>query len=151
MAKTQLVHVPYRGTAPAIADVIGGQVQLAFGTMASVLPFIESGKLRALGIAGQSKSAAMPQLPTFGEVGFKNYEAALWYSLLAPAQTPKPVIDKLNAAVVEALRNPDVQARLAKQGFETRTSTPAEARQLLEQDLLRWARLVSELKLKIEQ
>lgn len=151
MAKTQLVHVPYRGTAPAIADVIGGQVQLAFGTMASVLPFIESGKLRALGIAGQAKSAALPLLPTFGEVGFKNYEASLWYSLLAPAQTPKPVIDKLNAAVVEALKTPEVQARLAKQGFETRSSSPAEARQLLDKDLLRWARLVSELKLKIEQ
>lgn len=151
LAKTQLVHVPYRGTGPAIADVVGGQVQLSFGTQASVLPFIESGKLRALGIAGQAKSSVLPQLPTFGEVGFKNYEAALWYSLLAPARTPKPVIDKLNAAIVEALKTPQLQERLTKQGFEARSSTPEQSRQLLEKDLVRWAKLVSDLNLKIEQ
>ena len=149
--RTEMLHVPYRGTGPAIADVIGGQVQLAFGTMASVLPFIESGKLRALGIAGQAKAAALPQLPTFGEAGFKNYEASLWYSLLAPAKTPRPVIDKLNAAVVEALKTPQVQERLTKQGFETRSSTPEESKQLLDKELLRWAKLVSDLNLKIEQ
>ena len=75
----------------------------------------------------------MPQLPTFGEAGFKNYEAALWYSLLAPAKTPKPVIDKLNAAVVEALKTPEVQSRLAKQGFETRSPRRPSSKQLLEQ------------------
>jgi tripartite-type tricarboxylate transporter receptor subunit TctC len=150
-AGIQLTHVPYKGAAAAVTDVIGGQVQLAFGTMASVLPFIESGKLRALGIAGQAKAAALPQLPTFGEAGFKNYEASLWYSLLAPAKTPRPVIDKLNAAVVEALKTPQVQERLTKQGFETRSSTPEESKQLLDKELLRWAKLVSDLNLKIEQ
>jgi tripartite-type tricarboxylate transporter receptor subunit TctC len=151
LAKTQMTHVPYRGTGPAITDVVGGQVPLTFGTLASVLPFIQGGKLRPLGIAGQSKAAALPQLPTFGEVGLKNYEAALWYSLLAPARTPKAVVDQLNAAVVQALQQPQVRERLKQQGFETRSSTPAEARQLLDQDLLRWARLVGELNIKIEQ
>ena len=151
LAKTQLVHVPYRGTGPAIADVVGGQVQLTFGTLASVLPFVQSGKLRALGIAGQAKATALPQLPTFGEAGFKNYEAALWYSLLAPARTPRPVIEKLNAAIVEALNTPQLQERLTRQGFEARSSTPEQSRQLLEKDLLRWARLVTDLNLKIEQ
>ncbi|MGV3494311.1 MAG: tripartite tricarboxylate transporter substrate binding protein [Ramlibacter sp.] len=151
LAKTQLTHVPYRGTGPAIADVVGGQVPLTFATMASVMPFIESGKLRALGIAGQSRAAALPQLPTFGDVGFKNYEAALWYSLLAPARTPAAVVDKINAAVVQALQQPAVRDRLVQQGFEPRTSTPAQARTLLEQDLVRWARLVSDLNIKIEQ
>ncbi len=150
LAKTQLTHVPYRGTGPAIADVAGGQVPLSFGTMASVLPFVEAGKLRALGIAGQARAAALPQLPTFGDAGFKTYEAALWYSLLAPARTPAPVVEQVNAALVQALQQPATHDRLAKQGFEPRSSSPAQARQLLEQDLLRWARVVNDLKLKID-
>jgi tripartite-type tricarboxylate transporter receptor subunit TctC len=151
LAKTQLMHVPYRGTGPAIADVVGSQVPLTFATMASVLPFIESGKLRALGIAGQSRAAALPQLPTFGDLGFKNYEAALWYSLLAPARTPPVIVDQINAALVQALQQPPVRDKLAKQGFEPRSSTVAQARTLLEQDLVRWARVVTELNIKIEQ
>ena len=151
LAKTQLMHVPYRGTGPAIADVVGGQVPLTFATMASVLPFIESGKLRALGIAGQTRAATLPQLPTFGDAGFKNYEAALWYSLLAPARTPPAIVEQVNAALVQALAQPAVRERLVKQGFEPRSSTPAQARQLLEQDLARWARVVSDLNIKIEQ
>ncbi|WP_326542544.1 tripartite tricarboxylate transporter substrate binding protein [Pseudorhodoferax sp.] len=151
LAKTQLMHVPYRGTGPAIADVVGGQVPLTFATMASVMPFVESGKLRALGIAGQSRAATLPQLPTFGDAGFKNYEAALWYSLLAPARTPPAVVAQVNAALVQALQQPAVRERLVQQGFEPRTSTPAQARTLLEQDLVRWARVVSELHIKIEQ
>jgi tripartite-type tricarboxylate transporter receptor subunit TctC len=151
LGKTQMTHVPYRGTGPAITDVVGGQVPLTFGTLASVLPFIQAGKLRPLGIAGQSRALALPQLPTFGDVGLKNYEAALWYSLLAPAKTPKAIVDQLNAAVVQALAQPQVRDRLTQQGFEPRTSTPAQARQLLDQDLVRWAKLVTELNIKIEQ
>jgi len=150
LARTQLTHVPYRGTGPAIADVVGGQVPLTFGTLASVLPFIESGRLRALGIAGQARAAALPQLPTFGDAGFKNYEAALWYSLLAPARTPPAIVEQINAALVQALAQPAVRDKLVRQGFEPRSSSTAQARQVLEQELLRWARVVSELNLKIE-
>ena len=151
LLKTQLVHVPYRGTGPAIADLIGGQVQISFGTMASVLPYIQAGRLRPLGIAGQKRSTTLPQLPTFGEAGLKNYEAALWYSLLVPAQTPKPVIARLNAALVQVLKTPQTEEQLGKQGFETATSSPDELKALIEQDLARWARVISEHNIKIEQ
>ena len=151
LLKTPLVHVPYRGTGPAIADVIGGQVQISFGTMASVLPYLQAGRLRPLGIAGQNRSTTLPQLPTFGEAGLKNYEAALWYSLLVPAKTPRPVIDRLNAALVQVLKTPQTAQQLATQGFETTTSSPEELKVLIDKDLARWARVISEHNIKIEQ
>lgn len=151
MTKSFMVHIPYRGTGPAIADVFGGQVQISFGTMASVLPFIEAGKLKPLGIAGQQKSSLLPSLPTFGEAGLKGYEAALWYCLLAPAQTPKTVVTKLNAALNQILKTPKVEELLARQGFETVTSTPEELRTVIARDLVRWDRIVVEHQIKVEQ
>ena len=126
-----MLHVPYRGTGPSIADLIGGQVQVSFATFASVAPHVQAGKLRALGIAGQKRSALMPELPTFGDAGMKNYDAGLWYSLLAPAEARRSaVVDKLNEAMVAALKDPAVAKQLAQQGFETRASTPAELKAL---------------------
>lgn len=151
MTNSFMVHIPYRGTGPAIADVVGSQVQVSFGTMASVLSFIEAGKLRPLGIAGQQKSSLLPSLPTFGDAGLKGYEASLWYCLLAPAQTPKPVIAKLNAALNQVLKTPKVAELLAKQGFETGTSTPEELKTVIERDLARWGRVVAENQIKVEQ
>lgn len=151
MLKTQLVHVPYRGTSPAIADVVGGQVPISFATMASVMPFIDAGKLRPLGIAGQKKASALPNLPTFGEAGLKGYEAALWYSLLVPTQTPKPVIAKLNAALVQVLTSPQIAEKLGKQGFETSPSSPEQLKELIDKDLARWARVIGESNIKVEQ
>ena len=151
ITKSQLVHVPYKGTAPAITDLMGGQIQVAFATLASVIQYVEAGKLRPLGIAGQTKSAALPKVPTFGETGgLKNYEAALWYSLLVPAQTPKPVVAALNAALVQALAMPEVDQQLLKQGFEPKSSTPDELKALITQDLAKWARVVSENNIKLE-
>ncbi|HSV81820.1 MAG TPA: tripartite tricarboxylate transporter substrate binding protein [Ramlibacter sp.] len=151
MTKSAMVHIPYRGTGPAVADVVGGQVQVTFGTLASVMSFIEAGKLKPLGVAGQRKSALLPALPTFGDAGLKGYDAELWYCLLAPAATPRPVVDKLNAALVQVLKTPAVAAQLAKQGFETQTSTPEQARTTIEGDLARWAKLIAEHRIKVEQ
>jgi tripartite-type tricarboxylate transporter receptor subunit TctC len=151
MAKTKIVHIPYKGTGPAISDVVGGQVQISFGTMASVMPFIQGGKLRAIGIAGQKKSAAMPNLPTFGEAGLAGYEAALWYCLLAPAQTPPPIVEKLNAALVQALKSPQIEEQLVKQGFEPTSSSPAQLKEIIAKDLARWARFIGETGIKVEQ
>lgn len=151
MTKSFMVHIPYRGTGPAIADLVGGQVQISFGTMASVLSFIEAGKLKPLGIAGQQRSSLLPTLPNFGEAGLKGYEAALWYCLLAPAQTPKPVIARLNAALNQVLKTPKVAELLAKQGFETATSTPDELKTVMQRDLARWDRVVVEHQIKVEQ
>jgi len=149
LGKTELLHVPYRGTGPSIGDLIGGQVQISFATYASAAQHVQSGKLRALGIAGQRRSALMPDLPTFAEAGLAGYDAELWYSLLAPAKTPKAVVDKLNAALVSALKSPEVMKQLAQQGFETRTSTPAELKAYIGKELARWERVITDNNIKI--
>jgi tripartite-type tricarboxylate transporter receptor subunit TctC len=151
MTRTQMVHVPYRGTGPAVADVVGAQVQVTFGTLASVMGFIEAGKLKPLGVAGQKKSSLLPTLPTFGESGLKGYDAELWYCLLAPANTPKPVVARLNAALNEALKTPRISEQLARQGFETATSTPEQLKGIIDRDLGRWARVISEHQIRVEQ
>jgi tripartite-type tricarboxylate transporter receptor subunit TctC len=151
MTKTTMVHVPYRGTSPAVADVVGGQVQVTFGTLASVMSFVEAGKLKPLGVAGQRKSRLLPNLPTFGESGLKGYDAELWYCLLAPAKTPAPVVAKLNAALNEALKTPKVAEQLSRQGFETATSTPEQLKAVIGRDLARWARVIAEHHIRVEQ
>jgi tripartite-type tricarboxylate transporter receptor subunit TctC len=149
LAKTELLHVPYRGTGPSISDLIGGQVQVSFATFASAIQHVNAGKLRALGIAGQKRTALMPELPTFAESGFPTYDAELWYSLLAPAKTPKAIVDKLNAALIGALKSPEVTSQLTQQGFETRTSTPDELKAHIAKDMLRWQRVITDNRIKV--
>ncbi|KJK23210.1 carnitinyl-CoA dehydratase [Burkholderiaceae bacterium 16] len=147
--KTELLHVPYRGTGPSITDLMGGQVQIAFATFASANQYVQAGKLRALGIAGKKRSALMPNLPTFVEAGLTGYEADLWYSLLAPAKTPRAIVDKLNAALVAALKSPDVVEQLAKQGFEAKGSTPDELKAFIGKELARWERIINDNGIKV--
>lgn len=147
--KTELLHVPYRGTGPSISDLMGGQVQIAFATFASANQYVQAGKLRALGIAGKKRSALMPNLPTFVEAGLTGYEADLWYSLLAPAKTPRAIVDKLNAALVAALKSPDVVEQLTKQGFEVQASTPDELKAYMGKELKRWERIINENGIKV--
>jgi len=147
--KTELLHVPYRGTGPSITDLMGGQVQISFATFASSIQFVRAGKLRALGIAGKKRSALMPDLPTFAEAGIVGYDAELWYSLLAPARTPKAVVDKVNAALVAALKSPDVAGQLEKQGFEPQASTPAELKAYIGKEMSRWQRVIQDNNIKV--
>ncbi|QBY50214.1 tripartite tricarboxylate transporter substrate binding protein [Cupriavidus oxalaticus] len=147
--KTELLHVPYRGTGPSISDLMGGQVQISFATFASSIQFVRAGKLRALGIAGKKRSALMPDLPTFAEAGIVGYDAELWYSLLAPARTPKTVVDKVNAALVAALKSPDVAGQLEKQGFEPQASTPAELKAHIGKEMSRWQRVIQDNNIKV--
>lgn len=149
LTKTNIVHVPYRGTAPSVTDLIAGQVQLSFATYASVAQFIQAGKLRPLGVAGQSRTSLMPELQTFGEAGMKGYEASLWYSLLAPAKTPASVVAKLNEAMAAALADPAVARQIAQQGFEIRKSSPAELKTFIGQELKRWQRVITENNIKV--
>jgi tripartite-type tricarboxylate transporter receptor subunit TctC len=146
---TELLHVPYRGTGPSITDLIGGQVQVSFATYASAAQHIEAGKLRALGIAGAKRSALMPTLPTFAEAGLKGYDASLWYSLLAPAKTPRPVVDKLNAALIAALKSPEVAEQLTRQGFEAQPSSPEELKAYLARELARWEKVINDNGIKV--
>jgi tripartite-type tricarboxylate transporter receptor subunit TctC len=147
--KTEMLHVPYRGTGLSITDLIAGQVQVSFATYASVAQHIQAGKVRALGIAGQKRTPLMPELPTFGDAGLKNYDASLWYSLLAPAKTPPAVVARLNEAMVQALNDPAVAKQLAQQGFETQSSTPAELKAFMASELKRWERVITDNHIKV--
>jgi tripartite-type tricarboxylate transporter receptor subunit TctC len=149
LVKTELLHVPYRGTGPSISDLIAGQVQVSFATFASVAPHVQAGKLRALGVAGQKRTPLMPELPTFGDAGVKNYDASLWYSLLAPARTPKAVVDKLNEALLAALKDPAVARQLEQQGFEVQGSSPAELKAFIAKELARWERVIKDNNIKV--
>ncbi|NML17931.1 tripartite tricarboxylate transporter substrate binding protein [Azohydromonas caseinilytica] len=147
--KTEMLHVPYRGTGLSVTDLIAGQVQVSFATYASVAQHIQAGKVRALGIAGQKRTPLAPELPTFGDAGLKHYDASLWYSLLAPARTPPDVVARVNEAMVSALNDPAVAKQLAQQGFETQPSTPAELKVFLASELKRWERVINDNHIKV--
>ncbi|WP_077001459.1 tripartite tricarboxylate transporter substrate binding protein [Variovorax sp. KK3] len=147
--KTEMLHVPYRGTGPSITDLIAGQVQVSFATYASVSQHVQAGKLRALGVAGQKRTSLMPELPTFGDAGMTNYDASLWYSLLAPAKTPPAIVAKLNEAMAGALKDPAVAKQVAAQGFEVQSSTPAELREYIAKELKRWERVIVDNRIKV--
>jgi tripartite-type tricarboxylate transporter receptor subunit TctC len=147
--RTEMLHVPYRGTGPSITDLIAGQVQVSFATYASVAQHVQAGKLRALGVAGQKRTTLMPELPTFGDAGMKGYDASLWYSLLAPAKTPAAVVNKLNEAMAAALRDPAVAKQIANQGFEVQSSTPAELKDYIGKELKRWERVIHDNGIKV--
>jgi tripartite-type tricarboxylate transporter receptor subunit TctC len=152
MTSSFIVHIPYRGTGPAVADVVGEQVQVTFGTLASVTSFVEAGKLKPIGVAGPRPSAQLPGVPAVGAVReLKGYDAELWYCLLAPAKTPPAAVATLNAALNEVLRQPQVAAQLARQGFVAATSTPQQLRSRIATDMARWTRVVNEHRIKVEQ
>jgi len=149
-AGVKVTHVPYKGTGPAIADLIGGQVQSAFGTMASVEQHIKAGKLRALAVATPQRSQAMPDVPTVAESGLAGFDVSLWYSILAPAGTPRPVVARLSSEVEKALNAPENRTRLAQQGFEVSYLNPDQMTQLMKRDLARWQKSLKAIGLKLD-
>jgi len=151
MANAEIVHVPYKGTGPALSDLVGGHVQISFATLASVLPYVQTGRLRALGVAGGRRAASQPELPTFVEAGLRGYDAEIWYSVLVPAKTPPSVINRLSSALQQALNRAETRERLIAQGFAPQTSTPEQLAQRIKQDLTRWDRVVKEAGIKLEQ
>ena len=147
---TKMVHVPYKGSALALTDLIGGQVSLAFATSASVVPHVRSGRLRALASTGATRSPALPDLPTIAESGVPGYEASLWYGFLGPARIPNEIVQRLNAAIVAAVKQPDVHERLAAQGVDARTSTPEEFVRLIASDVKRWAAVIEKTGVRLD-
>jgi tripartite-type tricarboxylate transporter receptor subunit TctC len=150
MAGVKMVHVPYKGIAPALTDLLGGEVQLMFGTVVALVPHIQSGKLRALAVTGKKRSALLPDVPTLRESGLPEYEAGSWYGIEAPAGTPRPIIEQLNAVIVKALRQPDVAKRLATEGAEVIGSTPEEFGAHIKAELERVAKIVRAAGIKAE-
>lgn len=138
---TKLLHVPYKGGALAINDTIGGQVDLMFAVMPEAVPHVQGGRLSALGVMSPTRSPVMPQVPTMGEAGIADLSLSARMALLAPARTPRPLVDELNRAVAKAL-DPEVRSRLAESGIEAATSTPEELQALIARDIRLHAELV---------
>ena len=142
MTGIDLVHVPYKGTGPALNDVIAGQVTMMFSQMSSALPHVRAGKLRALGVARPRRSTAAPELPTIAEQGLPGFEAVSWYALVAPAGTPPDIVAKVQQEVARALQLPDSRERLAGLGAEPVGNTPAELAARMRTESARWAQVV---------
>jgi tripartite-type tricarboxylate transporter receptor subunit TctC len=149
-AKVDMIHVPYKGGGPALNDVIGGQVPLFFGNLASTLQHVQSGKLKALAVTSSKRSPILPDVPTLSESGLKGAEIYEWNAVFAPANTPEPVIKKLAAAFQQALDAPEVKARVAQLGGELQKSSPEQARTFIEQQVNLWGKVVKERKITIE-
>ena len=142
MTGTEMRHVAYRGSAPALADLLGGQVDLIFDNFATVQPHVKSGKLRALGVTAGHRVSAAPAIPTIAEAGVPGYEASVWFGLLAPANTPEPIVRRLNDEVRKALASKDIVERFAKDGAEPYPLTPGEFAELIKRDLALWGDVV---------
>lgn len=145
MAQVDMLHVPYKGSGPAVADLLGGQVNYMFDSITSARPHIESGKLRALGVTSSKRNAMLKDVPTIAEAGLPGYEVSPWFGVFAPAGTPAPVIQKLNAALTEAVKAPEIQAKFATIGAEAVGSSPQELEKLLQEETVRWTKLIKEL------
>ena len=150
MTGADMVHIPYKGCAPAIADVAAGQVPVAITPVSTTLPHVKSGKVRAISLTTRSRSSLAPTWPSAEESGLAGYHVDQWFGLFAPAKTPRPVIDRLNAAIVKALGRDEFIKKLIVQGIEPSHSTPEEFGQLLRSDIERWGKLAREIGLKLD-
>lgn len=144
VAGVPIVHIPYRGGGPAMIDTISGQVALSFPVLSAAQPHVQAGKLRALGVTGPKRSGLLPDVPTIAEAGLPNYSFETWFIVFAPAGTPKPVVDKLNTALNQALGTVALKERMTKDGFDPMPSTPEQARARLEKEMPLWAKLIKE-------
>ncbi len=147
MAGIDLVHVPYKGGGPAMQGLLGGQISAYFATPVAAGPHMKAGKARALASTGTTRSAFLPEVPTVAESGYPGYEATNWYAYVAPAKTPKDIVERLNREIVRALGSPEVKELLAKQGLEPKPSTPEELARTMEREYATWGRVVKEAKI----
>jgi tripartite-type tricarboxylate transporter receptor subunit TctC len=145
-----MVHVPYKGTAPAVTDILAGNVSLMFNSMPSVLPQANAGKLRGIAVGSARRSPAAPDIPTVAEAGVPGFEYVTWYGLFAPAGTPREIISRLNTLVVKTLADPEISRRFSTQGAEPISNTPEQLAQYRRAEFERWRKLITELKLKVE-
>ena len=149
-AGTKLGHVPYRGSGPAMTDMIGGQVKVMFDTIPSVLQHVNAGSLKAIATTGREPSPFMPTYPTAISQGLADFEIGSWFGVLAPAGTPQPIIDKLNAEIVKALNSPKALEAMKLQGVTPRPGTPADAAALIDSEMTKWSTVIKATGLKPE-
>jgi tripartite-type tricarboxylate transporter receptor subunit TctC len=149
-AGLKMTHIPYRGTALAVADLVAGQVTMVFGDPVSVLPHMQAGTLRALAVSSPERSPVAPQVPTMAEGGYPGVEAVAWHGILAPAKTPQAIVEKLNVEIVKALRNPDIKALLSKQAMEPVGDTPKEFAAFIQKDIAMWKEVAAAANVSVE-
>lgn len=150
MTGIDMVHIPYKGTAPAVTDLLSGQVSLMFNSMPSVLPHVRAGRLKGIAVSTQKRSAAAPEIPTVAESGVPGFNYATWYGLLAPAATPKEVVAKLNAETVRILQDKTIAQRLMSEGAEPAPGTPEELGRYMRAEYEQWKKTIAAAKLKLE-
>ena len=148
IAKVDMTHVPYKGSGPAVTDVISGQVPMMFDTMLVVGPHIKGGKLRAVTVASGKRLSALPDVPTAAEAGVKGFEVSSWQAIFAPAKTPKPVVERLNTEIAAVLKMPDVQARLTELAVDPEGGPPEKLAEYQKAEIARWAKVVKEAGVK---
>ncbi|MGH8702224.1 MAG: tripartite tricarboxylate transporter substrate binding protein [Burkholderiales bacterium] len=142
LAGVDVLHIPYKGVAPALVDVIAGQVSMSFPSILTSLPQVQSGRLRALAVSGAQRSAALPELPTMMEAGVKDYESATWYGIVAPAATPPEIVNKLHAEITAILRQPDTRDRIARDGADPVGNTPQQFGAFMKSEIEKWRKVI---------
>jgi tripartite-type tricarboxylate transporter receptor subunit TctC len=147
---TRLTHVPYKGNAPVLTDLIGGQIQVSLLTMPSVMPYVKGGKVRAIATSGSRRSPALPEVPTIAEAGVPGYEYTPWYGMFGPGTLPRELTARINAAVNKALANAELGGKLAQQGLEVRAMTSAQFAEVVRTDVARWGKIIHELGVRAE-
>ena len=149
-ANIDIVHVPYKGAGPAFADILGGHFQIMFPTMQSAIPYINSGRLRALAVTTAKRSPALPNVPTTAEAGFPGVRAGAWFGVHAPARTPKAVVARLHGEIVKTLQDPIIKERFAGEGAEIVASAPEEFAKFVSVEIAQWRKVVKEAGIKVE-
>ena len=146
----KLNHVPYKGMAPALGDLIAGNVVLMFGNLVPALPHVKTGRLRALATAGSKRSAVIPELPTVAESGLPGFEISPYFGILGPARMPRPVITKLNEEIARVFQLPESRERLTALGFDSAYATPQQFMSMIKADIEKWAELIRQNKIAVE-
>ena len=150
MAKVSMQHVPYKGEANAISDLLGNQVPVMFSNLQPLLPHIKAGRLRALAVSSLKRSSVAPDIPTVAESGLPGFEALTWFGLFAPAGTPQPIVDRLNAEARKTLASPEVSAKLTQQGLTVVGNSSAEMKAYMQQEIPKWGKLLRDANIKAE-
>jgi tripartite-type tricarboxylate transporter receptor subunit TctC len=146
----KLLHIPYKGAAPATADLVGGQVQMGFSSLPAVLPHVQAGRLKAIAVTTEARVEAAPELPTISESGFPGLSAFGWYAFVGPAGMPQAMVDKLNRDINAVVSDPELKSKLAPQGLESWTMSPRELRDYMQVEITRWQKVVNASGIKVD-
>jgi tripartite-type tricarboxylate transporter receptor subunit TctC len=150
MTGVKLAHIPYKGSAPAVTALLGGEIDALFDNVPNVVQHIKAGKMKVLGVSGLQRSPLLPDVPTVAEAGVPGYEVNVWFGMQLPAGTPRPIVERLNHDIVQLLKEPDTVQRFRAQGVEVVASTPDEFRALVTRDVAKWTQLIKDANIRIE-